>query len=492
MLLGLPVVYYLLTCAAYVRTPSFMDHLESSVAMQALVVTQGKPIYTALDSADRFTLCYGPAPSLVGAAFMCATADPILAAKVCGAVQGMLSLAVLFALCYAGSGGLRASMATAYCAFLYLLFDHISYWIRPDSLLLLATSLSCSAMLLRARWPSLLLSSLGFALAVNAKIHAGIVLLPILLLYCRQRGWRWALGLVGLSAFWAVLPFVLSQSFSIRAYLEWLRTITRHTLDPGLAATNAQYVIFFFSPLLLVAIARRRHASWREWCGEPRTQAVGCALACFALTAALASKSGAGPHHLLPFAPLTAALMVSFGATPGADTRQASPSYSTRVIVGAILGAWALTVIVAAVGSQKEIVRFIRNDRGAETRRELESILSRYPGKAIVMGYGAEEGYEHTHFRPLLFNRTGDNFLDAAALMDMEASGLRIPQATLQRVAAQYYDMFLTPIGGRPFSMGTWYAGDRPLFDRVLSAVFEASYTKTEEGRYFSVWEAKR
>lgn len=250
--------------------------------------------------------------------------------------------------------------------------------------------------------------------------------------------------------------------------------------------TNVQYAILILTPILCTgSVTSVQKAGLRG--ASPETTLA----ACLGVTAILGCKTGAGLWHLLPFLPVVATM----AATRLREHRSPNCSQSggRRASLSVPLATASIaTVAVSSAMSQWTVIAFVRADEGASVRRDIESIRTNHPGASIVMGYGGRPGYEYTFFKPLLFDLTQDDFLDAATLMDLHAAGVEIPEATLRKIHSHEYDLFLIPKGAAPFSIRAWGPHSWWLFGNRLPFAFVRSYAKIGETQFFDVWAANR
>jgi hypothetical protein len=114
------------------------------------------------------------------------------------------------------------------------------------------------------------------------------------------------------------------------------------------------------------------------------------------------------------------------------------------------------------------------------------------PRQRIGMGYTATDE-PVTYIRPYLVFRDNDYFLDAPAVQELQMSGLTLPAATLEQLAACRERFWVFPKNAEPFSALNKYpsAGGRPLFDAEFRRVFFKTYEPATETEYFQVWRCR-
>ena len=487
------LVFYLWSVMSYLAWPSFADQIEAHFAVQAQTLMAGGEIYPALNAANRGAMLYGPTGYLTNIPTMLLVADPVLGAKLSGALLALGTLALLaWRLRVLGGPG-AAVWGVAFYLLVAISFANYSYWNRSDSLLLFGCTLAFAAALFSRPGVGVMLAGLGAGLAAGGKITAAVYFLPVAWIILRRWGWRWFALWVALAAVWTLLPFVLFEGISLPNYLDWLTAMAGHDLLASLAGKTIRKAALIIVPALLVLLATGRGAGERALLRDTSVQALILLGAALVLSVPPASKEGSGPHHILPLVPATALMAAWVWGRLGRDNK--IPLSRRRALAIALLAtAWFGLAASKSIKSQLNFRGYIaRQDHVVEARRDLEEIRSRHADRTLAMGYAGgfwlDPEYQHTYLRPLL--DTGENFLDAPALIDAQAAGISLPEATRRKMRSQPYDFFVIPRGGRPFSVVNRYSGSRgkSIFED-LGTVFLENYRLTESTDYFDIWVA--
>jgi len=489
---GLLGLYFVAVAVAYVLAPSFCDHLEASVAAKTLMAAAGEPIYTALDDARRISLLYGPSTYLVGMALVGIPIDPITASKLAGVLSALGGLVVYFVFLRRRFHGLGAVAAVGYCLAVLLLFRHFSFWNRPDSAIFLGVAVACAAVFRPGRvWPAILVAA-GTAFAVDAKPHAFLYLLPLVPPFVRRVGGRAAFLTVLMAVGMAFMPYLIFPSFALGNHLAWLRAATAHGLEAQLFMETISQWFVLSIPFGVAAWLALRGDGTDGQAGTVRS-CLYLYLACGLAVAVIASKAQAGPHHVLPFAPVVAALTLWCGSQiePKELQRILARARSRRLLFSLAL-TFAVVMVVGLYKSQSRIVQFLVSDRQHQLRADLLEITARHPGECLVMGYGSSADFDATFLRPLLYKNCHKSFLDASALMDMAASGIPLPDATVEMMASRKVDMFVLPRGSAPFSLGGYYRHNGELFSDRLREAFLDNYHPVDSSGFYVLWAANQ
>ncbi len=489
------ILYYMIICLLYANTPSFLDHIEPTIAMESMLINEGKTIYTTVDNENRISLLYGPSSYLVNALFLkYFNVNPIFASKLAGVSLALGSLLVLFISFAKRFSFIFSYFSVVLCILLYLPFGHFSFWNRPDSVIIFACSLSCGSLFVKRNSVSAILFALSVALAVNSKFHSVLYLVPLAPLYIYGRGFKLVFLSSILSVVLVFIPFFVFASFSLPQYLQWLLQAGNHDLSMHTLMRNLSYSFLFLLPVLLsIYFCRTQIGNLRVLLSDNIIQGTFLLFFNIILVAIIASKEGSGPNHLAPFAPIAAVFLCMSSERLLHVDNIKDKIWSRKSKFVFCLGlAWFFACILASVQPTTKILRHTSHDSGGTIATELNNILLKYPDSSIAMGYADHTGYHFTYFRPLLFERTSDYFMDAPAMMDMAESDLEIPPATIEKIRSQEYDIFLIPKGGEPFTMKSLYLSKRSIFGDILPVEFKNNYVEVDTSDHFSIWSANK
>jgi hypothetical protein len=290
------------------------------------------------------------------------------------------------------------------------------------------------------------------------------------------------------------LPF-LPSNVSVTNYFAYLQLGAKHGLRVDLFAWNLTFLLSLWVPALLVAwVARGQRASLPR---HLALFAIVLAVMEFAV-AVIASKPGAGSHHLLPFLGFhawlvqqllaaavgratVAGLATATSVTPASNSwRELSAARAAVTGIAAVL----LGTAWPAAAMSYSLFNFNRLRPAQEAAfEELRGVADHYPHG--MMGIAGPESYGLTIFRPWLTLR-GTPQTDYGAWMDWQLSGMSdAPLANALRACEMPY-VFI-PTGGEPFTMYNNYDSE-PLFSEDVRAAFARNYSLIEPGQYYSVY----
>jgi hypothetical protein len=358
------------------------------------------------------------------------------------------------------------------------MFEHASFWNRPDSTATLAAAaaLLCSVVVRRAILCGLLVG-LATGVLINLKITGPLYALPAFALLWAGRGRAALPAAIAAAAVTSAAPFFAYRNVSLGDYALWIRTSGANGLVFSSLRDNVQWALFLMLPLAPAFLEGTRRPL------RPMLIAIGIGMGA---TVVAASNPGAGPYHLLPFLPAIAyAAAAAHGDLP-------TPARSSRTYRCA---AAAFVVSLGASAVLQTAYFTWRAGRGPGTAivADLNGVLERHPGAAIEMGYSST-GEQSTFLRPVLVFRQGRYFLDAPAIQEFQLSGLPWPTATTLALERCDIDVWLIPRGGEPFTLKNRYhsAGYAPLFPLHFRLAFANRYELVASTTYFDVWRCRR
>jgi hypothetical protein len=469
------LVAYLAIVLWYVQIDQYADPAEPSIAAVAWLFDNGQPIYHDLQSAERYSHIYGPLAFIIPGWSLAIFGADIRTSKVAGALAGLASIATVFALTRRAGGRRPAMTVTALYATTCLMFQHVSFWIRPDSFQLLFSGLAlyAAASAPQRIWSAVVVGVAAGALA-DLKLTAPLYALPAFAVLLAERRWRAALAAAALAAIVAAVPFVMFANVSFSNFLLWVRTSAGTGLQPALMAGNIEWGAFLLLPLALLPRA--------AWAGPTDRWLLGCTIAAVAAIAVIASKPGTGPYHLLPFAPAIAYGLARSAGRQGAAFAEAPRSRRLATAIGVSIGIIATLQTIA-------FVHAATRTHGQPVADDVRRIAARHPTARVAMGYSTEnEAYPYV--RPILVFQGGPYLFDAPAIQEFQLAGRELPAASIDAISTCGVDIWLIPKGGDPFSLRNRYpqTGHAPLFSADFRAAFHRGYAHTSSTDYFDLW----
>jgi len=209
----------------------------------------------------------------------------------------------------------------------------------------------------------------------------------------------------------------------------------------------------------------------------------------------IASKPGAGIHHLIPFVHIFYYLSVlNINKMHFNESIRRQLFYS--IAACAILALFASTTL-KVYHKQFSFIKNIIRDSHRDVGGDIENILKTYPGARVSMGYGVLdlENYSLTFYRPILLFQGHPCLIDAASLMDFRKSGIGIPPETIKAISSCYIEIWLIPKNTEPFTMESYYRDENnktvKLFSNEFQEAFHGNYKLINQTRYFDIYSCK-
>jgi hypothetical protein len=484
LVVGFSVLAELLLTTWYLFSPGYMDHIEASVASDVHYFRAGLSLYPPpTDSYTFHGLLYGPLLVEFNSLGYVISAGA-LAAKIVGWLAAWIAIAVIIASTRLEVGGWAGLLGVAYGLCLLVSFGGELTTDRSESLLLLCAALAMLvAQSSRSAMGLVVLGMLSGA-ASAFKLHGPVYCLPALYLwYARYPRERWRQNYAALAgvfaasaAISAMLPF-LPANVSLEGYREYLALALKHGSSSQLLLLNCAFLLGIWAPIMVLVgsfAAAKRLPSESRW----------FALVLFGVecvVVVIASKPGAGVHHLLPFLASHAYLFQRLYVDLKSSRADSAGTESKAVVA---IAATVAGVVFPTVHTTGELLSFdLQAREQGQQRDELLQFAARYPrGMLGVSGY---ESYTLANLRPWLTSQ-GALQTDYGAFMDLRLSGL--DDTPLQQAFSRCDIPFVyMPKPVAPFTLQSNYGG--PLFSDELRSLFSARYSLAAEGTYFDVFQ---
>jgi hypothetical protein len=468
------VAAYLAIAVWYAASLSYFDPAEPTIAAVAAAFRAGHTLYPALDAPERYAHIYGPVLFLTHASAFAMFGSGILVSKAVGAVAIVLALGASFHVYRERAGIYAAMLATAVGVTVYLAFNNVTFWSRPDPLLILCAAFGLLATRLRSPRGSMVLLGAATGVAANLKVTGVLYLLPAVAMSVAAHGARAVTLAAAVAALTAIAPFLVS-GVSIANYWDYLALSARNGVNAGRLRQNAEWLVYLGAPAAALA-----WSAWRRGSITPHLRAGLLALAPATLLIAIVSaKPGGGPFHLLPFVPVLGYVVLNVPRTAW------GPASRTLAL------AFAITSVAFAIPRQLIFVSTMVNRDLTPAVDAIRKFAEAHPGESIAVGYAGTSDLSFA--RPEAVFRTGDYFLDVPAIQEHRLAGLPLPDATrlaLVQCRAQY---MLLPPGTTAFTVQSAYYPDGPrdVFPEEFRAEFLRRYRRIGSD-VFDIWRCTR
>jgi len=472
--------WYLLSMLCYLVHDGYVDHIEPSIAAQALNWLHGGELYHAPEAGERYNLPYGPALFAVHAVVFRLLGPTMGVSKVAGATAALLIPLLFHWLARRHAPPAIARLGTGLLLLTLLLFGPLPFGNRADPLILLCVTIALVAQELGAPAGRFGICSLALGAAISLKLHAILYFIPLFALRSPSAtGWRDA-GALPAGLCLAAAPFALFPTISLSQFLWILGSVSQHGFDGSLALQGVGFALFLAS--LPLAFGGLRFL--------PRAFPIVAGVA-LAPVLIVSMKAGAGPVHLLPFLPLTL-----FVAVRGmAATSPLHPTSRRGEAALGLLFAYFFTGAGFAIVNQQYFWGMMLQNIRTSPHQEIQEILAAHPGERVSMGYGSRDpllwrspDYRLSLWHPIVVMAGHPHLFDLPAIMDMNKAGLDMPGASIDLMRAGRVTLWIIPRGATPFALHNIYEPHSDLFGNAFRAAFRQHYRLATHTEHFDLW----
>ena len=466
----LVTAFYLITLVIYICYPSYVDHVEATVASIAWLGMHGYAFYPNWVTDDVYGLVYGPVLYLLHGLFL--LIDPtITMSKALGVVSLLISFGVTFIV-------VREKVANNLTSFLFIAsfvmvimpFGPFAYWTRAEPFLILISALALLvAIRIRPFAAAAIIGALA-GLAAGFKLHAFIYVAPTAIMTLARvkiSGGRIALAIVGLACaiIFALLPFCLKES-SLGGYLQYLNIAAKHELYPSTLKLNLLVALVLFTPVVVIWFRRKSAINPTEF-----WLLVGL---CISIAIAVVVGSVSGPYHLLPFVPLC--LYAAAVLSDAAEVRRIIAIIFLLLLLAYGPGGYVL--------NSGLLIDYYRNSP-TELKKiiELQTYLRSYPEAQI--GISDDQHDSDTNYRIFSVLQGHPLHVDFVAWEDLAYVG--VPEKNIIRfINTCEVPTWILPLGA-PFTKLSWYT-KLPMLSDDFRRTFSMNYRLIQLGQAYQVW----
>jgi hypothetical protein len=492
------VINYLFLVLFYAFTSTFSDQIEPTIASISWLFYNGEPIYHSQDSAQQYSMLYGPILYVLGGFLLGLFQPTIFSAKLLGVLPATGSLVVLV-LAFRKMIGIKTGIICLGFISLIMIAGPLSlfstiFWSRPDPLILFLVSLSLLSILIRGSGLAGLIYGICLGLATNLKIHAFLYFLPFFLVLNKKHGFKSTLLALGISALTFIAPFLIFHQISIGNYIFWLfHLFSGQGLGFIESTQNLTWSLYLIVPnlILLIYLFINNRKGYKLFIYENRGYLYSLV---FTLVAVIyfASIRGGGMNHLIPLIPVVSYCFMLLLKQVGSIQVDAYYFVAKFKWIASILISLGLTLLLSCsiLGISNEIAAIAAlSQSSTPIIEDLNQIMIANPNTTIEMGYGDISSYPSTFPRPILVFAGNPYSFDAPALM-VSAGRVDLPDASLTLLRTCQTKIWLIPKGAEPFTLPNLNL-DKPLFEERFRETFLNHYQLREQTSFFDVWHCK-
>jgi hypothetical protein len=477
----LSIAAYLATLVPYLLYPSYLDHVEATVASIAWLGMHGHPLYPNWVSGDVYGSVYGPVLFLLHGLFL--LIDPtITTSKVLGVVSLLIALGLIFIAAKQKVDNLTSFLLTASLVMLFAPWGPFAYWTRAEPFLIFISALSLLLAVKLPLRPACAMLGVLAGLATGFKLHGLIYVAPIAaMVIAEAKTARDRIILVILNIAYAVifalLPFCLKES-SLIGYGQYLSMAAHHGFAPDTFRANLLFALAIFSPIAAIWF-------WRKPALDPREFWLFAGLSVsVAMVVCVGSVSGGGPYHLLPFVPLCLYVATIMAAAPAGRSKPV-PRETIAIIFLLLLLAYFPGGFIV---NSRLLTDYYRNSRGEREKIiELQKYLTAYPDSQI--GISDDEHYSDTYYRIFSIFQGHPLHVDFDAWADLAYVAGVDEKYVIRFIGTCEVPTWVLPLGA-PFTELSRYT-KQPILSNDFRRIFLMNYRLTQTGQAYQVWSCR-
>ncbi len=466
-------------CIAYALYPGYIDTGEPNIVALAWRLLDGNSVYHPIDDATRITNLYGPYLYLIHALVFSVFGASVAIGKAPGLIALIIAL-VIMAVSQRDRGWASVSFAVSGFAAIVVLNLPASIWDRPETFMLMSVALGVwlnNRSALDQRWLRAAVFGVLIGFVIGQKVFAAIYFLPFGFLMLYQDGIIACIVTVVIAFSVAALPF-MTPLFEFKYLVDLIQLMAdKPNSWDGLKKVMRYAAIYVVPASIFIAFG------WQSMSRNERTEvsilSAGVVLA-MALVLYPAQKPGAGMYYLLPFAPIAMDL---------AGRGLCAMRTNHKLAIAASL-AVAVLMNVVSVPVEKRFVRSLNWQMASAVAEEIAQISEEFKGQKIEIGIGSSnDSYRRTYQRTRLVFAGHPYSLDTSIIIDTTAWGIELSQATLNMIETCQTDIWLIPVGERPYAWYGYYGKD--TYGQPFRDSFTRAFQKTESRTYFDIYRCR-
>jgi hypothetical protein len=481
---GLVSALYLLFSVTYLLVPAYLDHFEPTVAVNAELLLRGNTLYPAWESGEGiYGSIYGPVLYFIHATVLL-LGKSIFATKFAGVAAIWLAVALMGANTRKLYDSIALPVLACAALALFMVLNE-SFWNRPEPFLILLGAFAVFVRRFYTGYRTAIALGLISGLAVGLKLHGPLYIFPVVIAFfscealSRNSRLRLAAVFSAVAAAVALAPYA-HRAVSLQGLINYLVLSAGHGLQARIFYENILFLVLLTAPTAAIYLLRRPYPEC-----EFRRYLASLLFSCL-LVSIIASKAGAGQHHLLPFVPLALdlALEASIVKAAGRLAFPMGPSVAAMSVFCIYAVALGPVFLRNSVQMSEELAA---SRHKASQIAELEKVYAIYP--KAEMGVSDRANYNHTFFRVVGILHGAPVHLEIPSLMDLRYAGLGKGAAEKMMERCQVSEWIL-PTSGQPFMMVNLYDfGD--LFSDEFRHSFHNNYRMVFSGKYYNVWSCR-
>jgi hypothetical protein len=465
----------LLACEAFMSV--FLGEIiEYNVELSTLFISylfnQGYQLYQNLDGPEIYSVLYGPIMTLP-ASYVFKLGGWLSSARLIG-VSGV-AVFVIVSWHLVKWNKLRFEfMLWALVAVFYTLF--FTFSTRMDSWLFALPMLGA----LGAYKRNLSIVAATAALAIGIKIVAIFYFIPLAIWVLMKEGLHLKKILFSGALFFLLTaaPFLM-PGISADGYMFWIKAANEHPKNMASFVFHIVFTLVICMPAIVLLFKSKSDI------GKYRDQVIllSAILVSGIILSYLSSKEGSSYYHIPPIVSAVLLLLIS--------RDDWNSDFDFRILIISIA---FMAPIVFATRSQYLTIAYLELTDGRpfktghQVLNEMKSYIDEKGSASLFsMGFGSPK-IRHQNAGIHLLKLGGVYVLNEMALADWHASGIKIPEKTLNLFRDCKVPYWLIPAGEKPFHSILYSRG---YIATPIEEIFDEKYHKEKSGKYFDLWTCK-
>lgn len=463
----------------YLNTNIFLDHIEPHMATVSWFFDYNKTIYTGPESAERYSLAYGPITYLSNYLSMKLLGPSIFSSKITCSISLILTLLVLFLSLKKITKKTNESLfLIGFMSMVLMSSAFAPVGIRNDSLSYLIISLSIFLCTKRNIFFNTFLFSFLIFLQLNIKPHFVFSLLPPLFYYLNKIDIKFIYNITTISLSIFLLNIFLwfgFENISILNYIFWINTITNNGFFLETFIKNFLFSLIWIIPIIFFQIIHHQEMKTKE-----KFLFLTIIIVSF-LDAFLGSRRGGGTPIFFPLLPSIIFLIAIY--------INKKSVINLRVFKFLYI---LFSLMFFSHSSTKGIykkINYLNNNDLSNQQIEIKEIIEKYKNKNITMGYGAsDEGNLLSYLSPLLSFHKENFIIDLSHLVET-IDDVKISTNTLLSIKNCEINYIILPQNEKAFEIKPWGIN---IFDENFINTFYSKFQIYEKLNFYDVWKCRK
>lgn len=492
---GFLAFLYITIALLVLRFPGYVDPTEPMVAVASFWLVHGTPVYDMVISYGPVCyIPYGIAIKLFGA-----TIGALKAVVAIANVAFVILLILIFKKLFKWPAALLAALIVLSSC---LMKQDYLFQARGDLFIYVAVALGLLAATSVGWRVAGVLMVVAITLGCGVKITSVLYLAFPLAIFWKRHGLKLLALVCVTTVILSLLPFA-SHVLVLSDYINWLSVMSHQPRNRKEFVGNVVTTGLLIVPCILAYWnLRTRSRQLAKRYLEDNWVALITLLLSILVIDVLASKIGAGRHHLVPFF-----IVAGYISSQIIKTTQlvSAPSTGPGLVPVYLWGCLALLLLMTETSELQDVQALTTQEtpQALALADDVRSILEANINHKVELGNGfgefdLEKSYSPMFSAPQLVFAGSSYTFDPSAQADVEMLHAPMRESELHHLASCASDVWLIPRGQVPFHSISIYSGMYPdryngrlLFPASFEKSFLNRYAFSSSSRFFDVYRCK-